>query len=311
LLPDLEALLAAGSTGDRLSPLRWTCKSIRRLAADLHDKGHRVGPRKLAELLQQLHFRLQQRQGPHEGLTHPERSAQFAYLNDLARLYLHSGNMVVSVAARQLRGKAALTDDEAPATWSPIDPDPNTVALAALALRRWWQDLAWHSGLPDVLVLIETGPKNLAYSRSWQLALQDWADETHLRLFVCYFPPGTTQWRKIDHRLGVPLLRAEIPLDPGTTQWRKIDHRLVLQSTQHSPGYFSLRHEVVIQQVGDPSQKTAPPPEGRSPPPRPAIPPTDPALACLCIQPADFHGEWNYLVLPRVDWSPPGAGYQV
>jgi hypothetical protein len=204
LLPALEALLEPGPAAAPLSPLRWTCKSIRRLVAELRHQGHPVGPRRLAELLHHLQFRLQDTRRARAGALHPDRNPQFAFVNDLAQVFLHNGHHVVSVDARKLLAHRLLTGADPTAVSAPgqaLDPDADTATLAVETLDRWCQHRPFPSSSLDVLLLIDTGPTNLAFSQSWLLGLQDWVDETTLRVVVAYFPPGTSQWRQNDHRL--------------------------------------------------------------------------------------------------------------
>ncbi len=262
------------------SPLRWTGKGTRQLALDLNRQEHRAGPRKVAELLRRLGYRLPARDQGREGAFHPQRNAQFAHINDLVRTFRQCGQIVLAVNTQQevQVSAEALSDETDPAGWRSTEPDQQTAIFAVEALRLWWEQLgrsAFRSAA-DCLVLVEVGSKNRAFTHVWQFGLQRWADETRLRLAVCYFPPGISKWQKIEQRLA--------------TQFRQDGH-----------GQSAIRHRVTVSLIGDPTMTTGLPctPGGDPVTLAGTIAAVEQEYAGLQIEPAPFLGDWNYTVRPR------------
>ena len=234
---DLEALIEPGTRGDPEFPLRWTTKSLRRLAAELQRGGHRVSHRSVAELLHEAGYSLQANRKTLEGTEHPDRNAQFEHLNAAVQLALSLGEPVISVdtkkkelvgpfrnAGRELRpvgnpeavrmhdfvipelGRASpygVYDIGHNQAWVSVGADHDTAAFAVASIRRWWQTMGapLYPDATRLLITADAGGSNGYRLRLWKLELQKLADETGLEIAVCHFPPGTSKWNKIEHRL--------------------------------------------------------------------------------------------------------------
>jgi len=312
LREELERLVEPTTRGDPESPLRWTCKSVRKLAEELKARGHQTSHRMVAELLHDLGYSLQANQKTLEGSEHPDRNAQFEYLNGAVQQQLWAGEPCISVdtkkkeligpfknGGRELRPKGEpeqvrmhdfmirdlgrvtpygvydLAQNEA---WVSVGVDHDTAAFAVESIRRWW----WSMGAilyPEatrLLITADAGGSNGYRLRLWKVELQKLADETGLEIAVCHFPPGTSKWNKIEHRLFSAI----------TQNWR---------------GKPLVSHEVVVNLIGATTTKTGlrvrseldsnQYPAGRSV--------SDDELATLHFQPDAFHGDWNYSLLPR------------
>src|ERR687885_2105635 len=254
-LPDLETLVEPTTRGDPESPLRWTCKSVRKLAAALRERGHRVSHQLVAELLQTAGYSLQANRKTREGSDHPDRDAQFAHIAATSADYLAQGDPVISVDAkkkeligdfknggREWRPKGepeevrvhdfpipevgrvtpyGVYDLAANAGWVSVGIDHDTAAFAVASIRNWWQAVGQARYGPSARLLItaDGGGSNGSRVRLWKLELQRLADETGLTISVCHFPPGTSKWNKIEHRLfsfisqnwrGKPLVSHEV-----------------------------------------------------------------------------------------------------
>ena len=312
LREDLDRLVEPTSRGDPESPLRWTCKSIRKLAAELIAQGHQTSHRMVAELLHDLGYSLQANQKTLEGSEHPDRNAQFEYLNGAVQQQLWAGEPTISVdtkkkeligpfknGGRELRPKGnpeqVLTHDfimrdlgrvspygvydlAQNEAWVSVGVDHDTAAFAVESIRRWW----WSMGYPvypkatRLLITADAGGSNGYRLRLWKLELQKFADETGLEIAVCHFPPGTSKWNKIEHRLFSAI----------TQNWRGkplISHAVVVNligATTTTTG-LTVRSEL------DPNHY----PAGRSV--------SDDELSTIHIRRDAFHGDWNYALLPR------------
>ncbi len=311
LLPDLERLIEPVTRGDPESPLRWTTKSVRKLAAELGAQGHRVGRQVVLELLHTLDYSLQANRKTLEGGEHPDRDAQFAYLNGQVEAQLTAGEPAISVdtkkkelvgpfknAGREWQpagtpepvrvhdfvdpalGRASpygvydLAHNEA---WVSVGQDHDTAAFAVASIRRWWQELG-RLRFPEathLLISADGGGSNGSRVRLWKLELQQLADETGLSITVCHLPPGTSKWTKIEHRLfafisqnwrGRPLVSYEVivSLIAATTTQSGLSVHCALDPTTYETG-----------------RKV-----------------TDEEFAAINLQRHDFHGEWNYTILP-------------
>ena len=312
LVEDLEALIEPTSRGDPESPLRWTCKSVRKLAEELKRQGHQTSHRMVAELLHELGYSLQANQKTLEGTHHPDRNAQFEHLNGAVQLYLLDGEPVISVdtkkkelvgpfknGGRELRpvgqpeavrvhdfripelgrvtpyGVYDLAQNEG---WVNVGIDHDTGAFAVESIRRWWQTMgeALYPKAKRLLITADAGGSNGYRLRLWKFELQKLADETGMAVAVCHFPPGTSKWNKIEHRLfsaisqnwrGKPLISHEVIVNLiGATTTRK---GLTVRSALDTNAY----------------------PAGRQI--------RDAQMATLNISRDAFHGDWNYTLLPR------------
>jgi len=237
LLAALEALIEPTTRGDPESPLRWTCKSTRRLADELTRLDHPVGPRTVALLLHQADYSLQANRKTLEGASHPDRNAQFEYINRLVRRFQTRGQPAISVdtkkkelvgdfknAGRTWRprgepedvrvhdfkdpslGKAipyGVYDFANDQGWVSVGINHDTAQFATNSIRRWWTQMGRHRfpRATTLLITADGGGSNSPRSRLWRVSLQDLADALELKLTVCHFPPGTSKWNKIEHRL--------------------------------------------------------------------------------------------------------------
>jgi hypothetical protein len=312
LLGDLQSLVESTTRGDPRSPLRWTCKSTRRLAAELRERGHRVSRTTVHGLLERLGYGLQSNRKAREGDSHPDRNAQFEYINRQTKLVQRLGQPVVSVdtkkkelvgdfknAGREWRpvgepervrvhdfldpalGKAipyGVYDLTADRGWVSVGVDHDTAEFAVATLRRWWAMMGrpLYPRAAELLVTADSGGSNGSRNRLWKVSLAAMARETGLRIRVCHFPPGTSKWNKIEHRMFGHI----------TQNWR---------------GRPLVSHEVIVNLIG--ATTTAKGLEIRAELDREAYPKgkrvTDEQLARVRIQRARFHGDWNYTVLPE------------
>jgi hypothetical protein len=312
LLTDLEALVAPDTRGDPMSPLRWTCKSTRQLAGALQERGHLVGYRTVAALLDQAGYSLQAAVKTLEGNQHPDRDAQFHYLNDQVKAFLAAGQPAVSVDAKKKElvgtfknggrewqpqgqpeqvnvhdfpdkrvGKAipyGVYDVGRNAGWVTVGRDHDTATFAVASLRRWWQAVGMdaYPGAERLLICADGGGSNGYRVRLWKVELQQFADATGLTVTVCHLPPGTSKWNKIEHRLFAHI----------SMNWR---------------GRPLISHEVVVDLIGATTTATGLQVQAEL---DPGAYPTkvkvsDNEFATVHLTPHAFHGEWNYTVTPR------------
>jgi DNA-binding phage protein len=268
LLPALERLVAPATRGDPMSPLRWTSKSTDRLARELTSQGHPVGARTVARLLEQLGFSLQANQKSLEGRSsNPDRNAQFEFINLRASQCMQEREPVISVDTKkkELIGKFRnggreyqpkespesvnvhdfITDSEGRATpygvydvgdnsaWVSVGTDHDTATFAVETIRRWWQSMgkAAYPNATKLMITADCGGSNGARLRLWKMELQRFADELAMPITVCHFPPGTSKWNKIEHRLFSHI----------TMNWR---------------GKPLVSHEAMVQLIANTSTKT-------------------------------------------------------
>jgi transposase len=311
LLKDLKALVADEARGDPESPLLWTAKSVRTLAGALREQGHRVSHETVAKLLRALGYSLQANRKMTEGASHPDRDAQFGHINETVKLALAAGEPAISVdtkkkelvgdfknAGREWRPKGdpvlvrtkdfkdkalgkvnpyGVYDLALDEGWVSVGIDADTAQFAVASIRGWWRHLG-QERYPDATTLTITadcGGSNGNRVRLWKTELQALADETGLQIRVCHFPPGTSKWNKIEHRLfsyiarnwrGQPLVsrQAVVSLIAATT------------STAGLKVYAQLDETVYERAIKIP----------------------DAQLAAVNLTPDEFHGEWNYLIKP-------------
>ncbi len=313
LRTDLEALIEPGSRGDPESPLRWTTKSVRRLAAELGRAGHAVSHRLVGELLHELGYSLQANRKTLEGTNHPDRNAQFEHLNAAVQLQLALREPVISVdtkkkelvgpfanRGRELRPKGdpqsvLLHDFVIPelgraspygvydlaenAGWVSVGTDHDTAAFAVETIRRWWTTMGRerYPAATRLLVTADAGGSNGYRLRLWKWELQKLADETGLAITVCHFPPGTSKWNKIEHRLFSAI----------SANWRGtplVSHEVIVNLIAATTTTKGLRVKSELD--------TNPYPAG--------ITVSDADMKTLYLEPDAFHGEWNYTLRPRL-----------
>ncbi len=312
LQSDLESLLASTTRGDPQAPLRWTCKSVRQLTAELRRMKHRVSHQVVADLLHPLGYRLQANRKTKEGASHPDRNAQFEHLNRKVTWCLRRCQPVISVdtkkrelvgdfknQGREWRPKGqpelvrvhdfvdpelgratpyGVFDVGRNSGWVSVGMDHDTAEFAVETIRRWWRSMG-RPAYPQatrLLITADAGGSNGARLRLWKVELQKLADETGLRILVCHFPPGTSKWNKIEHRLfchssqnwrGKPLRSFETIVN-------------LIAATTTSTG-LTVHAELDRQSY----------PVG--------IKVSDPQLAQVQLRRDKFHGDWNYEIQPR------------
>ncbi len=312
LVADLEALVSPDTRGDPMSPLRWTCKSTRQLATALQQRGHQVSAHIVRDLLHEARYSLQANAKTREGRRHPDRDAQFQYLNEQVKHFLEQGWPVVSVDTKKKElvgafknggrewqpkgapeavnvhdfadpelGKAipyGIYDVGRNVGWVTVGQDHDTASFAVTSLRRWWEVVGRHSypQAAQVLICADGGGSNGYRVRLWKVELQQFATTTGLQVTVCHLPPGTSKWNKIEHRLF-----AHISLN-----WR---------------GRPLVSHEVVVNLIGATTtreglQVQAERDTGSYPT---KIKVADEELAAVQLTPHAFHGEWNYTIAPQ------------
>jgi hypothetical protein len=308
----LENLVEPLARGDPQSPLRWTCKSTRTLAAELVRQHHPVSHEKVAQLLRAMDYSLQGNRKTEEGADHPDRDAQFQYINDQVGLALAGRRPVISVDTkkkelignyenkgrqwRRSKSPARVQGHDFPAPSVPraypygvydlahntgfvnVGTDHDTGAFAVASIRGWWR-FEGHRLYPRarrLLITADGGGSNGYRLRVWKLELQKLADATTLAIEVCHFPPGTSKWNKVEHRLfsfissnwrGEPLRDYEtiVRLIAGTTTAKGLAVSCRLDRRKYPSG----------RRVTDEEMKT------------------------IRITPQAFHGEWNYVIRPR------------
>jgi len=312
LLKDLEALVAPDTRGDPMSPLRWTSKGLRRLAAQLAEMGHRVSVNIVSTGLRQLGYSLQGNRKVREGSQHPDRNAQFEHINAEVAKQLAAGNPAISVdtkkkelvgdfknGGREWRPKGepekvrihdfidkelgranpyGVYDIAMNKAWVSVGIDHDTAEFAVHTIRRWWQEMG-STAYPNatrLLITADGGGSNGSRLRLWKMELQNLADELGMPIAACHLPPGTSKWNKIEHKLFSFI----------TQNWRGkplVTHHVIVNliaSTTTTTG-LKVRCEL------DPNQYLT----GRKI--------TNQELASVNIWPDDFHGEWNYEIRPR------------
>jgi hypothetical protein len=312
LLRDLETLVDPVTRGDPMSPLRWTCKSAATLAEGLQARGHVVSERTVNRLLHDLDYRLQSNRKTIEGKGHPDRDAQFQYINRRAKAFQRQGQPVVSVDTKKKElvgryrnggrewqpkgkpekvkvhdfidkelGKAipyGVYDMAANSGWVSVGVDHDTAEFAVETLRRWWERMGGqvYPQAKKLLITADGGGSNGSRCRLWKVELQRLADETGLCISVCHFPPGTSKWNKIEHRMFCHI----------TENWR---------------GRPLVSREVVVNLIGSTRTKTGleirSALDGGSYPIAREV--TDQQMDGLSIKREKFHGEWNYTIRQR------------
>jgi hypothetical protein len=277
LLAALEGLIEPATRGDPESPLRWTCKSTRLLAEELTRQNHPVRARTVAKLLRKAEYSLQANRKTREGSSHPDRNAQFEYINASVKRFLRRGQPAVSVDAKKKEnvgdfknggrewfpkgeseevrvydflikslGKAALYgvyDLLQNQAWVSVGIDHDTAQFAVNSIRRWWNEMGQQRfpRAKELLITADGGGSNSHRSRLWKVSLQGLADELGIRLFVCHFPPGTSKWNKIEHRLFSFITKnwRARPFDKFVEDW--LEKNLDVKMRQTCAGYVRSR----------------------------------------------------------------------
>jgi hypothetical protein len=308
----LEALVEPLTRGDPESPLRWTCKSTRVLATELSLQNHPLSHEKVAQLLRDMDYSLQGNRKTEEGNDHPDRDEQFRYINEQVRRALVAGRPVISVdtkkkelignfqnRGRQWRKKKSplevnghdFPDPSVPRAYPygiydlarntgfvNVGTDHDTGAFAVASIRGWWrvEGKRLYPNARRLLITADGGGSNGCRLRLWKVGLQKLANATGLSILVCHLPPGTSKWNKVEHRLfsfissnwrGEPLRDYEtvVRLIAGTTTAKGLAVTCRLDRRMY--------------------------PVGRKV--------TDEEFDRVNLRPRAFHGEWNYLILPK------------
>jgi transposase len=307
LLPALLALVEPDVRGDPMSPLRWTIKSTRKLAEELARQGWRVSADTVAGLLRQEGFSLQGSAKTLEGKQHPDRDAQFRYLNEQVKDHQATGDPVISVdtkkkelvgqyrnGGREWRpagepvqvnthdfldreaGKAVpygIYDVTADSGWVTVGCDHDTAAFAVASIRRWWQAQGIHDygGARRLLITADAGGSNGYRARAWKVELAALAAETGLGVTVCHLPPGTSKWNKIEHRLFSHI----------TMNWRGrplTSHEVIVASIAATTTRTGLTVHAELDTSAYPT----------------GVQVSDAQIAALAMTRHRFHGDWNY-----------------
>jgi hypothetical protein len=312
LVKDLEALVESTTRGDPQSALRWTCKSTRNLAAELNRQGHTISYRTVAALLHDLDYSLQANRKTREGSSHPDRDAQFEPINRQVRRFQRAGQPVVSVDTKkreligdfknegqewqpvgvpeEVRAKdfpdkrlgkvtpAGVYDLRYNEGWVSVGIDHNTSPFVTETIRRWWCEMGkpLYRDADSLLVTVDAGGANGYRCRLWKVALQQLADTIGLRITVCHFPPGTSKWNKIEHRMFCHI----------TKNWRGkplVSHAVVVNLIGNTRTKAGLRIEA---ELDSNAYETG-------------IEVSDEELAAVRMEKDKFHGEWNYTISPN------------
>jgi hypothetical protein len=320
LRPALLALVEPEERGDPMSPLRWTAKSTRNLADELTRQGHRVSAGTVGDLLRAEGFSLQGNAKTIEGQRHPDRDAQFRYINEQVKAHQDTADPVISVdtkkkelvgqfknAGRQWRpkGEPAATrthdfpgdsagkavpygvyDLTADAGWVSVGTDHDTAAFAVESIRRWWK-AAGSSDYPlarRLLITADAGGSNGYRTRAWKAELAALAVETGLEITCCHFPPGTSKWNKVEHRLFSHI----------TMNWRGrplTSHEVIVQTIAATTTRTGLRVRAEL----DASDYDT------------GVQVSDRQMDALPLTRHDWHGDWNYTLRPEAYDPAPGA----
>ena len=308
----LELLVEPASRGDPESALRWTCKSLMHLARELNAQGHPISHTTVGALLKDMDYSLQGNRKTLEGAGHPDRNAQFAFINEKAQSALGAGRPVISVDTKKKElvgryenggkewrprgepervkvhdfvdpqlGRAnpyGVYDLGSNSGWVSVGTDHDTASFAVATIRRWWLAMgaAVYPAARELMIMADGGGSNGSRVRLWKLELQRLADELALTIRVSHFPPGTSKWNKIEHRLfsyislnwrGQPLVSHEVIVNliAATTTRKGLKVRAAIDDARYEKG----------------------------------VKVSDAELAAIRITRDDFHGEWNYVISPN------------
>jgi hypothetical protein len=312
LLEDLKRLIDPATRGDPMSPLLWTCKSTRNLTDALVGLGHKLSHQTVGRLLVEMGYSLQSNRKTEEGKDHPDRNAQFEHINRKVRSFQRRGQPVVSMDTKKKEivgnyknsgrewelggrprrvkskdfpdkelGKVApygVYDLTANEGWVSVGIDHDTAEFAVEALRRWWHRMGRrvYSKATELLITADSGGSNGSRNRLWKVRLQSLADEMGLRIAVCHFPPGTSKWNAIEHRMFCHI----------TENWR---------------GRPLVNHAVVVSLIGSTRTRTGLQVRAELDTKgyEQGIKVSDEELESVRLKKDKFHGDWNYTIEPR------------
>jgi len=312
LVADLKSLVEPTTRGDPMAPLLWTAKSLRNLAAGLRELGHRIAHNVVADLLRDMGYSLQANRKTLEGSNHPDRDAQFGYINEQVKAALAANQPAISVDTKKKElvgdfknagqeyhpkgqpepvrvhdfiipelGRAApygVYDIANNAGWVSVGIDHDTASFAVNAIRTWWQKMG-SERFPNASQLVITadgGGSNGTRVRLWKRELQALADELGIPITVCHLPPGTSKWNKIEHRLFSFI----------TQNWRGrplVSYQTIVQLIAATTTDAGLKVQAEIDTNSYPA----------------GIKVTDAEMDEINIRRHDFHGEWNYTISPN------------
>jgi len=312
LLSDLESLVDPATRGDPQSALRWTCKSTETLADALRIQGHEISARTVAALLKAQGYSLQSNFKTREGTSHPDRNAQFEYINNMAKAFDRKGQPVISVDTKKKElvgdyknagrewlpsgtpepvqmhdfpdpkvGKAipyGIYDINGNEGWVNVGVDHDTPDFAVAGIKAWWGHMgsSRYPEAKELMITADSGGSNGVRCRAWKLAPQNFADQTGMRIRVCHFPPGTSKWNKIEHRMFCHITR----------NWRGrplVTHEVVVNLIANTTTRAGLTIKAKLDKRHYPK----------------GVEVTDEDFAAINIHPASFHGDWNYVIAPR------------
>jgi len=307
----LERLVDPVTRGDPESGLRWTCKSTTHLAGELQRHKHLASPRTVGRLLKAAGYSLQGNRKTQEGKQHVDRNAQFEHINATALAFQTRGQPVISVdtkkkelvgnfknGGREWRPKgepdAVLVHDfldpklgkaipygvydlTANQGWVSVGIDHDTARFAAEAIYRWWKKMGSrrYPQARELLITADGGGSNASRSRLWKVALQELAQRLRMPIHVCHFPPGTSKWNKIEHRMFCHI----------TQNWRGrplVSHEVILNLIAHTTTAQGLKIKAQLDTGNYPT----------------GLKVSNQQLATVNLHPAAFHGEWNYSIRP-------------
>ena len=313
LVAALEALVSPATRGDPMSPLRWTCKSTRKLAKALAAQGHNVSHTRVAQLLADMDYSLQSTRKCLEEVSHPDRNAQFRYINPCVKVFQRAGQPVISVDAKKKEQVGVFTnkgreyqpkgqpeqvqlhdfpdpqlgkvcpygvyDPARNQGWVSVGVDHDTAEFAVESIRRWWEHMGkvCYPQAKALLITADGGGSNASRNRLWKIELQKFADETGLAIYVRHFPPGTSKWNRIEHRMFSHI----------TENWRGrplISREVIVNLIGHTTTDTGLTIQAELDENAYPS----------------GIKVSDEDLWKVNLIPAKFHGkDWNYAIKSR------------
>ena len=313
VLQAIERIVDPATRGDPMAPLKWTSKSLSHIGSELRQQGYAISATTVRKLLDRhLGYSLQALQKTREGISHPDRDAQFHYINRCCQAFQQRGQPVISIDSKKKelvgdfknggrewhrkgtpepvrthdfedkeKGKVTphgVYDIGRNQGWVSVGIDHDTAEFAVDSIRHWWKRMGQptYPAAKELLITADSGGSNSYRARLWKCQLQKLAEESGLRITVCHFPPGTSKWNKIEHRMFCHI----------TANWRgrPLETREVIVSlianTQTSKG-LTIQADLNVNSYAK------------------GIKISDEEMARLNITPADFHGEWNYSILPR------------